>query len=101
MPAVLDLAGRLRASRADLFEALQPEELSPAHRFVLGQTMAQIEALAARMQRFEQELLKGLSAWQTGMYSRGIPTLMLAKIRSVRSQSRGRAGMRIALQIIL
>ena len=38
---------------------------------------------------------------QDRMYSRGIPTLMLAKIRSVRSQSRGRAGMRIALQIIL
>jgi len=65
LPAVLDLAGRLRASRADLFEALQPEELSQAHLFVLGETMAHIEELEARMQRFEQELLKGLSAWQT------------------------------------
>ena len=62
---MLDLVGRLRASRADLFEALQPEDLSPAHRFVLGETLAHIEALEARMQRFEQELLKGLSAWQT------------------------------------
>ena len=59
------MAGRLRASRADLFEALQPEDLSPAHRFVLGETLAHIEALEARMQRFEQALLKGLSAWQT------------------------------------
>ena len=65
LPAVLDLAGRLRASRADLFEALQPEDLSPAHLFVLGETMAHIEELEARMLRFEQELLKGLSAWQT------------------------------------
>jgi len=65
LPDVLDLAGRLRASRADLFEALQPEELSQAHLFVLGETMAHIEELEARMGRFEQELLKGLSAWQT------------------------------------
>ena len=59
------MAGRLRASRAELFEALQPEELSQAHLFVLGETMAHIEEWEARMQRFEQELLKGLSAWQT------------------------------------
>ena len=65
LPDVLDLAVRLRASRAELFEALQPEELSQAHLFVLGETMAHIEELEARMGRFEQELLKGLSAWQT------------------------------------
>ena len=59
------MAGRLRASRAELFEALQPEELSQAHLFVLGETMAHIEELEARMRRFELELLKGLSAWQT------------------------------------
>jgi transposase len=64
LPAVLDLA-RLRASRADLFEALQPEDLSQAHLFVLGETMAHIEELEALLGRFEQELLKGLSAWQT------------------------------------
>ena len=40
---MLDLAGRLRASRADLFEALQPEDLSPAHRFVLGAAMLLVE----------------------------------------------------------
>lgn len=64
MADVLDLAGRLRASRAELFEALQPEELSRAHLFVLGEIMAHIEELEARMGRFEQELLQGLSAWQ-------------------------------------
>ena len=62
---MLDLAGRLRASRAELFKALQPEELSQAHLFVLGETMAHIEELEARMRRFELEFLKGLSAWQT------------------------------------
>lgn len=64
MSDVLDLAGRLRASRAELFEALQPEELSGAHLFVLAEIMAHIEELEARMQRFEQALLQGLSAWQ-------------------------------------
>jgi len=64
MSDVLDLAGRLRASRAELFEALQPEELSAAHLFVLAEIMAHIEELEARMQRFEQALLQGLSAWQ-------------------------------------
>jgi hypothetical protein len=61
---VLDLAGRLRASRADLFEALQPEELSSAHLFVLAEIMAHIEELEARMARFEQALLAGLSEWR-------------------------------------
>jgi len=61
---ILDLAGRLRASRADLFEALQPEELSGAHLFVLTEIMAHIEELEARMGRFEQALLAGLSAWR-------------------------------------
>ena len=64
MHEVLDLAGRLRASRADLFEALQPEELSRSHLFVLREIMAHIEELEVRMGRFEQELLAGLSAWQ-------------------------------------
>lgn len=61
---VLDLAGRLKASREVLFEALQPEELSDAHLFVLTEIMAHIEELEARMGRFEQTLLQGLSAWQ-------------------------------------
>ncbi|MGE4377839.1 MAG: IS110 family transposase [Burkholderiaceae bacterium] len=64
MPEVLDQAGRLRATREELFEALQPEELSGAHLFVLSEVMAHIEELEARMRRFELALLQGLSAWQ-------------------------------------
>lgn len=64
LPEVLNLAGRLRASRADLFEALQPEELRSAHRFVLSEIMAPIEELEARIGRFEHALLGGLAAWQ-------------------------------------
>ncbi len=64
MASILDLAGRLRASRSELFEALQPEELSAAHLFVLTEIMGHIEDLEARMGRFEHALLQGLSAWQ-------------------------------------
>jgi transposase len=64
MASVLELAGRLRASRSELFEALQPEELSAAHLFVLDEIMTHIEEIEARMGRFEQMLLQGLSAWQ-------------------------------------
>jgi transposase len=64
MPEILDLAGRLRASRAELFEALQPEDLSGSHRFVLAEIMAHIEELEARMARFEHALLQGLTMWQ-------------------------------------
>ena len=62
--AILDLAGRLRASREELFEALQPEELSAKHRFVLNELLAHIEYLEAMMARFEQELLAGLASWE-------------------------------------
>lgn len=62
VPQVLCLASnRLRASRKDIFEALQAEELSPAHRFCLAEIMAHIEEIEARMSRFEQELLRWLS----------------------------------------
>ena len=61
---VLNLAGRLRASREQLFDALQPEELSGPHLFVLKEVMAHIEELEARMTRFDQALLQGLDAWQ-------------------------------------
>lgn len=50
---VLNLAGRLRASREQLFDALHPEELSGPHRFVLKEVMAHIEELEARMIRFD------------------------------------------------
>lgn len=64
MSAILDCAGRLRATRAELFEALQPEELSAKHLFVLREVMAHIEFLEAMMARFEKELLDGMRAWQ-------------------------------------
>jgi transposase len=64
LPEVLDLAGRLRAKREDLFEALQPEELTAAHLFVLGELMDHIENLEARIQRFERQLLAGLAPWE-------------------------------------
>jgi transposase len=64
MSEILDLAGRLRASLAELFEALQPEELSSSHRFVLTEIMAHIEELEERMVRFEHELLRGLTTWR-------------------------------------
>jgi transposase len=63
MTEVLDLAGRLRAGREQLFEALQPEELSASHVFVLNEIMLHIEELEARIARFEQALIQGLDAW--------------------------------------
>jgi len=61
---VLNLAGRLRASREQLFDALQPEELSGPHLFVLKEVMAHIEELEARMTRFDQALIQGLEVWR-------------------------------------
>lgn len=61
---VLDYAGRLRATRQELFEAMQPEELSAKHLFVLAEVMAHIEYLESAMSRFEQTLLAGLAAWE-------------------------------------
>jgi transposase len=61
---VLNLAGRLRASREQLFDALQPEELSGPHLFVLKEVMAHIEELEARMMRFDQTLIQGLDVWR-------------------------------------
>lgn len=59
VPEVLSLAGkRLRASREELFDALQGEELTPAHRFVLDEIMQHIEEIEARMTRSDAELLR-------------------------------------------
>src|SRR3970282_528229 len=63
VPEVLNLASnRLRASREDIFEALQAEEITPAHRFVLTEIMAHIEELESRIARFDAELLRSLQA---------------------------------------
>lgn len=64
MSAVLDCAGRLRASREELFEAVQPETLSGAHLFVLNEVMAHIEYLEATMARFDAQLLSEFKPWQ-------------------------------------
>lgn len=61
VPEVLSLASkRLKASREDIFEALQAEELTGAHRFVLAEIMTHIEEIEARMTRFDLELLRSL-----------------------------------------
>lgn len=61
IPQILNLASkRLKASREEIFEVLQAEELTAAHRFVLAETMAHIEELEERMARFDQELLRCL-----------------------------------------
>lgn len=63
MDQILDLALRLQAGREKLFEALQPEELSASHLFVLTEIMQHIEELEVRIARFEQALIQGLNAW--------------------------------------
>lgn len=58
---ILDLASkRLKASREELFDALQGE-LSDSHRFVLAELMHHIEDLESRIARFDQRLLDELS----------------------------------------
>ena len=58
--AVLDCASqRLRASRDELFDAVQGE-LTPSHRFVLAELMQHVEDIEARIGRFDARLLSGL-----------------------------------------
>ena len=76
VPEVLNLASkRLRASREDFFEALQAEEITAAHRFVLSEIMAHIEELEARIARFDVELLRALQAAGYGAPLRLLQTL--------------------------
>ena len=76
VPDVLSLASnRLRARREDIFEALQAEDLTPAHRFVLTEIMAHIEELEARMVRFDEELLRSLVDAGYGVPLRLLQTL--------------------------
>jgi transposase len=59
---ILDCASRrLKASREELFDALQGD-LSDCHRFVLGELMQHIEEIEARIARFDARLLQGLDA---------------------------------------
>lgn len=58
---VLDCASRrLKASREELFDALQGE-LTASHRFVLHELILHIEEIEARIARFDARLLAGLS----------------------------------------
>lgn len=54
---------RLKASREELFDALQGE-LTDCHRFVLAELMAHIEETEARIARFDKRLLAGLTLHQ-------------------------------------
>lgn len=57
---ILKLASRrLKASREELFDALQGE-LTDSHRFVLDELMRHIEEIEARIARFDARLLAGL-----------------------------------------
>lgn len=57
---VLDLASnRLKASREELFDALQGD-LTASHCFVLDELMRHIEEIEARIARFDAQLLDGL-----------------------------------------
>lgn len=61
VPEVLELSSkRLKASREELFEALQGE-LTPTHRFVLETLMQQIGYFEDQIARFDAYLLEGLA----------------------------------------
>ena len=64
MDEVLDCKGRLRASRQELFEALDTEQFSAAHRFVAHEIMEHIEQIEQRIARLDAYLLEGLKSWQ-------------------------------------
>lgn len=58
---VLDCASRrLKASREELFDAVQGE-LTASHRFVLDELMHHVEEIEARIKRFDIRLLDGLA----------------------------------------
>lgn len=52
---------RLKASREELFDALQGE-ITDNHRFVLDELMRHIEEIEARIARFDARLIEGLAA---------------------------------------
>jgi transposase len=64
---VLKLASRrLKASREEIFDALQGE-LTGSHRFVLDELMQHIEEIEARIARFDAQLLNGLKDEQNAL----------------------------------
>jgi transposase len=64
MHEILDLKGRLGASREELFEALSTEQFSARHAFVADEIMQHIEYIEQRIARMDGYLLSGLAAWQ-------------------------------------
>jgi transposase len=63
MHEVLDCKGRLRASREELFEALDTEQFSAVHRFVADEIVQHIEQIEQRIARMDAYLLEGLKAY--------------------------------------
>jgi len=61
---ILDLKGRLGASREELFEAMSTEQFSATHAFVADEIMQHIEYVEQRIARMDAYLLAGLKAWQ-------------------------------------
>jgi transposase len=57
---VLDLKGRLRRTRDELFEALNTEQFSATHAFVAGEIEQHIEELEGRIARMDAYLLDRL-----------------------------------------
>lgn len=64
---ILELASkRLKASREELFDALQGE-LTASHCFVLDELMRHIEEIEARIARFDARLLEGLASQRNAL----------------------------------
>jgi transposase len=61
---VLDLKGRLRSTREELFEALRTEQFSAVHAFVADEIVQHIEQIEQRIARMDRYLLDGLQAMQ-------------------------------------
>ena len=61
---ILDLKGRLSASREELFEALSTEQFSATHAFVCAEIMQHIEYVEQRIARMDDHLVGALQAWQ-------------------------------------
>ena len=62
MLEVLDLKGRLRASREELFEALSTDQFSATHAFVAVEIVQHLEYLEQRIAKMDAYLLAGLKA---------------------------------------
>lgn len=72
---VLPLASRrLKASREELFDALQGD-LTDSHRFVLDELMRHIEEIEARIARFDARLLQGLKEERNSLLLASRPCL--------------------------